>query len=38
VMLGTGGIELAHAADEAVVIDEVIALARAIVRVICRFG
>ena len=37
VMVGTGGIELAHASDESVAVDEVVALARALVRVICRF-
>ncbi len=38
VMAGTGGIELAHAADERVRLDEVVALARALARLIVLFG
>jgi acetylornithine deacetylase len=38
VMAGTGGIELAHAVDEQVAVDEVVTLARAIARLIVRFG
>ncbi len=38
VMIGTAGIERAHAADERVRLDEVVALARALARLIARFG
>jgi acetylornithine deacetylase len=38
VMAGTGGIELAHAVDERVAVDDTVALARAIARLIVRFG
>jgi acetylornithine deacetylase len=38
VMAGTGGIELAHAADERVAVDEVVDLARAIARLIVLFA
>lgn len=38
VMYGTRGIELAHAADERVRIDDVAQVARTIARVILRFG
>jgi acetylornithine deacetylase len=38
VMAGTPGIELAHAADERVRLDEVVALARALARLIVLFG
>ena len=38
VMAGTGGIGLAHAADERVRLDEVVALARALARLIVMFG
>ena len=37
-MAGTGGIELAHAVDERVELDELTALARAMVRVMTRAG
>ena len=37
VMLGTSGIERAHAVDEWVDLEEVAALARTLIRVICRF-
>ena len=37
VMVGTGGLELAHAVDESVSCDELVSLARMIVRVIARF-
>jgi acetylornithine deacetylase len=37
-MFGTRGLERAHAADEAVVLDDVLRLARTLVRVIARFG
>ena len=38
VMCGTTGIELAHAVDERVRLDEVVALARALARLIVLFG
>ena len=38
VMVGTPGLELAHAVDESVACDDVVALARLIVRVIARFA
>lgn len=38
VMYGTRGIELAHAADERVRIDDMAQVARTIARVILRFG
>lgn len=38
VMVGTRGIELAHAADERVRLDDVVALARALARLIVRYG
>ena len=38
VMFGTHGLELAHAADERVRIEDVAQLARTLVRVILRFG
>jgi acetylornithine deacetylase len=38
VMCGTAGIVRAHGVDERVALDEVVALARALVRVVCRFG
>lgn len=38
VMAGTGGIELAHAVDESVALDEVAALARALTAVVARLG
>lgn len=37
VMVGTGGLELAHAVDESVAADEVVTLGRLLVRVIARF-
>jgi acetylornithine deacetylase len=37
-MIGTTGIERAHAVDEHVAAAEVVALARILVRVLCRFG
>jgi acetylornithine deacetylase len=37
VMFGTPGLERAHAVDEYVEVDDLVALARAIVRVIARF-
>ena len=37
VMLGTPGLDRAHAVDEHVVVDELVALARMIVRLIARF-
>lgn len=37
VMCGTGGMERAHGVDERVAVDEVVALARALVRVLCRY-
>ncbi len=38
VMFGTGGLELAHAVDERVRVDEVVRVARVLVRVLLRFG
>jgi acetylornithine deacetylase len=38
VMAGTSGIELAHAVDERVALDEVVALSRSIARIVVRFG
>ena len=38
VMVGTCGIERAHGVDERVSLAEVVALSRALVRVLCRFG
>jgi len=38
VMCGTAGIERAHGVDERVAVDEVVALARTLVRVVCRYG
>jgi acetylornithine deacetylase len=38
VMLGTTGIERAHAVDEYVELAELVAVARALVRVVCRFS
>lgn len=38
VMVGTPGLELAHAVDERVGVADVVALARLIVRVVARFG
>jgi acetylornithine deacetylase len=38
VMIGAGGIELAHAVDERARVDELVVLARALVRVIAMFG
>ena len=37
-MVGTGGIELAHAVDERVRVDEVAAVARIIASVVCAGG
>jgi acetylornithine deacetylase len=37
-MAGTRGIELAHAVDERVELGELVALARALVRVVMRAG
>jgi acetylornithine deacetylase len=37
VMLGTAGIERAHAVDEYVEIAELATVARTIIRVLCRF-
>ena len=37
-MVGTGGIERAHAVDERVAVSELVSLARAIVRVVARIG
>ena len=37
-MAGTGGLRLAHAADEEVELSEVVALARALIRVVAGFG
>jgi acetylornithine deacetylase len=38
VMVGPGGIERAHAVDERVAVADLAATARALVRVLCRFG
>jgi acetylornithine deacetylase len=38
VMVGTPGLERAHAVDEWVGVDDLVTLARILVRVICRFG
>jgi acetylornithine deacetylase len=38
VMCGTAGIERAHGVDERVAVDEVVALARTLVRTLCRYG
>ena len=38
VMAGTPGLELAHAVDESVSVDDLVALARVLVRVVARFG
>jgi acetylornithine deacetylase len=38
VMAGTGGLERAHAVDEWVAVDELVALARVIIRVVLRFS
>jgi acetylornithine deacetylase/succinyl-diaminopimelate desuccinylase-like protein len=37
-MVGTSGIEHAHAVDEWVAVDELVALARVLVRAVVRFG
>ena len=37
-MCGTNGIEVSHAVDERVRVDEVVALARALVRLSCRYS
>jgi acetylornithine deacetylase len=38
VMIGTGGIELAHAVDERVRVAEVVTLARGLARLLTRWG
>ena len=38
VMFGTRGLERAHAVDERVPVDDVVAVARVIARVLVRFG
>jgi acetylornithine deacetylase/succinyl-diaminopimelate desuccinylase-like protein len=37
-MVGTAGIERAHGVDERVSLDELVALTRALIRVLCRYG